>query len=189
MDNLMAKLFGSKRTVFTSKDLAVIWGENRPSNLKAKVAYYVKEGALVRITRGIFSLSQGCDLKELAGKIYTPSYMSFETVLRESGVIFQHYESIFLAGKWTKTVVLNGQDFVFRKLKDIILYNPSGVLLDGNYNIATTERAFLDMLYLFPNYYFDNLRPINWKKCSNLLPLYRDKALLKRFKKYKSYAE
>jgi hypothetical protein len=56
--------------------------------------------------------------------------------------------------------------------------------------VASTERAFLDMIYLFPNYYFDNLRSINWDKCDELVKIYNNKELVKRLAKYrKNYAQ
>jgi len=39
---------------------------------------------------------------ELAVKINTPSYISFETVLAQAGVIFQFYESVFVASHLSK---------------------------------------------------------------------------------------
>jgi len=53
-----------------------------------------------------------------------------------------------------------------------------------NYAIAIPERAFLDTLYLYKKYHFDNLSPINWKKVFEILPIYQNKALEKRIKKY-----
>lgn len=184
MDNLIAKLYQSQKTVFTNKDLSLIWQENNPAHLKSKIFYYIKNGVLKKLTRRIYAKSEKYDPKELAASIYSPSYISFETVLREAGVIFQHYDTIFVAGQWPRTIKIDSHTFTFRKLKDSILYNPTGILNDGNYNIATVERAFLDMIYLFPNYYFDNLRPIDWQKCFELARIYGNKQMIKRLKKY-----
>lgn len=93
MDSLTAKLYESSKTILTIKDLALIWQETNQNNLKAKVAYYVKQDVLIRLTRGIFAKNKNYDLKELATSIYSPSYISFETVLREAGIIFQHYST------------------------------------------------------------------------------------------------
>ena len=185
MDNLIAKLYKSTKTIVTSKDLALIWGENEPENLNAKTAYYAKQGALTRLTRGIFAKDKNYNPKELAVSIYSPSYISFETVLREAGIIFQHYDTIFGAAKWPRTIKIDKRTFTFRKLKDAVLYNSAGVINNDNYSIATPERAFLDMIYLFPDYYFDNLSPINWQKCSELARIYGNKQLIKRLNKYK----
>ncbi|OGC25283.1 hypothetical protein A2291_03705 [candidate division WOR-1 bacterium RIFOXYB2_FULL_42_35] len=189
MDNLIAKLYRAPKTVLTTEDLALIWEESDPKKLNAKTAYYAKQGALTRLTRGVFSKEKNYNPKELATSLYTPSYISFETVLREVGVIFQHYDTIFVAGKWPKTLTINKQAFIFRKLKDTVLYNPTGVVNKESYSIATLERAFLDMIYLFPDYYFDNLQPLNWEQCAEIVKIYNNKQLVKRLNKYReSYA-
>lgn len=190
MDNLIAKLYQSTKTILTSKDLAFIWQETNSNNLKAKIAYYVKRGALIRLTRGVFAKDKNYNPKELATSIYSPSYVSFETVLREAGVIFQHYDTIFVAGPWPKTMTVDKTTITFRRLKDIVLFSAVGVENKDNYSIASPERAFLDTIYLSPEYYFDNLRSINWEKCFELAKIYHNQQLIKRLKKYqKKYAQ
>ena len=190
MDNLAAKLYQSSKTILTIRDLALIWQENNTESLYAKTAYYVKKGTLIRLTRGIFAKNKNYNSKELATSIYTPSYISFEAVLREAGVIFQHYETIFVASKWPKTTKIDKYTITFRKLKDAVLFNSTGVISKDNYSVATTERAFLDMIYLFPNYYFDNLKSINWEKCNEIAKIFNNKQLIKRLNKYrKNYAQ
>src|SRR3989339_665245 len=96
MDNTTAALYKSSKTIFTSEDLALLWQETDKDNLKAKISYYPKKGSLLRLTRGVFAKDKKYDPKELATSIYIPSYISFETALREAGMIFQHYETIFV---------------------------------------------------------------------------------------------
>ena len=190
MDSLIAKLYQSPKTVLTNKDLALVWQENDKKSLNSKTAYYVKQKALIRLTRGVFAKNEKYNLKELATSIYTPSYISFETVLREAGVIFQHYDSVFVASKWPKVTSIDKLAITFRKLKDSILFNSTGIVSKDYYSIATPERAFLDMIYLFPNYYFDNLKSINWEKCNELVKIYDNNQLIKRLEKYrKNYAQ
>lgn len=190
MDNLTAKIFQTQKTIFTNKDLALIWQEKNRDNLKAKIAYYIKTCVLFRLSRGIFAKDKNYNLKELANSIYLPSYISFETVLREAGIIFQHYNTIFVAGPWSKTITIDEHTFTFRKLKNSALYNTSGVINQGNYSIASSERAFLDTIYLFSEYYFDNLKSIDWTRCFELVEIYGNKELAKRLKKYhKNYAQ
>lgn len=184
LDNLIAKLYQSPKTILTNKDIALIWGETSQNNLKSKIAYYAKRGALIRLTRGVFAKDKNYNPKELAASIYTPSYISFETVLRETGVIFQHYDTIFVAGPWSKTTIIDNHTFTFRKLKDSVLYNPAGINNEKSYSIATPERAFLDTIYLFPEYYFDNLDPIDWEKCFELAPIYANRQLARRLTGY-----
>jgi predicted transcriptional regulator of viral defense system len=190
MDSLITKLYKAPKTVLTSKDLALLWGETNKTRLKDKIAYYVKQGALKRLTRGVFAKSDAYDTKELATSLYTPSYVSFETVLREAGMIFQHYDTVFVAGPWTKTVRVGKDSMSFRKLKDAVLFNAAGVVNKGSYSIATPERAFLDMIYLFPEYFFDNLSSLDWEKCFTLVSIYGNKQLVKRLTSYqKKYAQ
>lgn len=184
MDNLIAKLYQSPKTVLTIKDLALLWGETNPINLKSKIAYYTKQGALIRLTRGVYAKDNNYNIKELATSIYIPSYVSFETVLREAGVIFQHYDAIFIAGPWPIIKKIGEHTLTFRKLKNSVLYNSAGIINENNVSVATTERAFLDMIYLFPGYYFDNLKPINWEKCFKLAGIYDNQQLIKRLVKY-----
>lgn len=87
-------------------------------------------------------------------------------------------------------MTIDKTSITFRKLKDIVLYNSAGIDKKESYSIASPERAFLDIIYLFPDYYFDNLRSINWEKCFELVPLYHNQQLVKRLKKYqKTYAQ
>jgi len=189
MDSLIAKLYQSPKTILTNKDLALIWQINNKQSLHAKTAYYVKQKVLIRLTRGVFAKNKDFNTKELATSIYTPSYISFETVLREAGVIFQHYNTVFVAGPYALTKKIGKLAFTFRKLKDEVLFNSSGIVNKDNYSIATKERAFLDMIYLFPGYYFDNLKSINWEKCNEIVKIYNNKQLVKRLNKYrKNYA-
>ncbi len=189
MDNLIAKLYQSPKTIITTKDLALLWGETNAINLKSKIGYYAKQGVLVRLTRGVFAKDKNYNPKELATSIYTPSYISFETVLREAGIIFQHYDTVFVAGPWPLTKKIGQHTFTFRKLKDSVLYSANGIKNENNFSIATPERAFLDMIYLFPKYYFDNLHTINWELCLELVKIYDNKELIKRLIKYQNRVE
>lgn len=189
MNSLIAKLYQSNKTILTTKDLALVWEENNQIKLKDKISYYVRQGALIRLTRGIFAKDKNFNSKELATSLYIPSYISFETALREAGVIFQHYDTIFVVAKWPKTMTVNKYTITFRKLKDTILFNSTGIESKDNYSIATPERAFLDMIYLFPNYYFDNLKSIDWEKCDELVKIYNNKSLIKRLNKYKKNSQ
>ena len=189
-DNLIAKLYQSPKTILTTKDLALIWEETNTVNLLSKTKYYVKEGSLIRLTRGVFAKSKEYDVKELATSIYTPSYISFETVLREAGIIFQHHDSIFVAGPYPTIKKIGDKTITFRKLKDSVLYSAVGIKNEKNYSIATPERAFLDTIYLSPKFYFDNLRSINWETCFELAKIYDNKQLIKRVAQYqKNYAQ
>lgn len=189
MENRILKLYQAKQTVFTAKEIALIWGEDNSDHLKSSLKYYADKNDLIRIRRGIYAKS-GYNIFEAAVKIYTPSYISFETVLRREGVIFQHYETIFSASYLSREIKLAaGQKIAYRKIKKSVLLSSEGVREENGYFIAEKERAFLDTLYINPEYYFDNLKNIDWKKCLEYAPIYGVKKMKKLINFYKkSYA-
>jgi len=189
MENLILKLYKIPKTVFTTKDIALIWSIRDINNLKSKIAYYVKKGNLTRLRRGIFIKDKNYNLKELVTSIYIPSYISFETVLREEGVIFQHHKAVFAASYLSREIKCDNKKIIYRKLKDEILLNNSGIIMNEKFNVASRERAFMDMIYLFTSYHFDNLSKIDWDKCFELANIYNNEALIKRLNKYYKYAK
>lgn len=190
MDNFLTIVYGSKQTVFTSREIALLIGEKNANNLKSKLAYYVETGKLIRLRRGIFVKNENYDRNELAVRIYTPAYISFETVLGREGVTFQYYDALFVASYLSREIAAGGNTIAYRKLKSEILMNRKGLLDRGYYFEATKERAFLDRLYLFNGYHFDNLRGIDWKLCRDIIPIYKSKRLEKTLDKYqKEYAQ
>jgi predicted transcriptional regulator of viral defense system len=178
----LSKILRSKNTVFTFKDISLIWAETDRNLIKRRINYYVKTGKLYSIRKGLYAKDRNYNKFELATKIYIPSYISFETVLAQAGVIFQFYPQIFVASYLTREIEVDGQKYSFRKIKDIILTNHRGLEFKENYWVASPERAFLDLLYLNNNYHFDNLDPLNKEKIFEILPIYKNKALEKRVK-------
>ncbi len=65
--------------------------------------------------------------------------------------------------------------------------HPTGIEHRGTYSIATPERAFLDVVYLSKDYHFDNLSALNWEKVFEILPIYENKQMEERVKKYYEY--
>jgi hypothetical protein len=189
MDKQTNNIYQSKQTVFTINELAQWWGERDRGRFKARLAYQVKTGALIRLRRGVYATRATYDSREMATRFHVPSYIGFETVLRDAGAIFQHYDAIFVATRFSRTINVGTTRYVLRKLSDSILYNPAGILRDGPYSIATPERAFLDMLYLFPGFSVDNVRAIDWRICEELIDIYKNKRMRRELSDYmKKYA-
>lgn len=180
------EIYRSENTIFTTKDIALIWGETDLDTIKARINYYAKRGKLYSIRRGIFAKGKNYDKFELATKIYTPSYISLETVLQKEGIVFQYYKSIFVVSYLSREIICGNQKITYKKTKENILFNNLGIEQRKNYFIATKERAFLDTLYLYKNYHFDNLSSLNWELCSKIAPIYENKTLLKLLKSYKN---
>lgn len=182
-------IFRLKNTVFTFDEIALILGETDSDKLGQKLAYYVKKGDVYRIRKGIYAKDKNYDKFEFAVKLYTPSYISLETVLAREGVIFQYYESIFVISYLARSVSCDGNAYVYKRMKNKSLVNSMGIEKKDNYYIATKERAFMDMLYYYKDYYFDNLDSIDWKRCFELVKIYDSKAVEKKLNSYyKEYA-
>ena len=179
-------LYNAKNTVFSTKDVALLWNENDPGLVKKRLYRYVQTGKLYSIRKGFYARDKNYDKLELATKIYTPSYVSLETVLAKAGITFQMYSQIFIISYLTREIEADGQEYFFRKIKSTILTNGSGVEQAGNYSIAIPERAFLDTVYLNKNYHFDNLDALDWKKVFSILPIYRNKRVEQAVKSYYS---
>jgi predicted transcriptional regulator of viral defense system len=185
MKALLRYLLTAPKTVFSFKELLIVSGMS-VNNLKAKLNYYVKRGYLYHIRRGFYAKDKNYNHFELAVKIFTPAYISFETVLVQAGIVFQYYSEIFVASYTTRSITCDGQVYTFRSLKSTILTNTIGVEIQENYSIASPERAFLDVLYLSKAYHFDNLSPINWDKVNEILPVYGNKRMENMVEMYRS---
>lgn len=172
-----------KTTVFSFQEVTLGVAPPQPAELLARrLNYYVKKGELHQIRRGLYARDRGYDRLELGTKILMPSYISFETILVEAGVIFQYYQTIFVASYQSREIECDGNRYRFRRLKPEILLNSAGVENRGNYFAATPERALLDMLYVTRDYDFTNLRVIDRAKIYELLPLYKNKRMERKIK-------
>ena len=180
----LSKIYLSKNTVFTTKDIILLWKNTDLSLVKARINYYVKRNKLYHIRRGIYAKDKNYNKFELATKIYCPSYISLETVLAKEGVIFQYYKTISVISYLTRKLNIDKYKIQIRKIKNEILLNSQGIVQKENYAIATKERAFLDALYLYKNYHFDNLDILDKNKILKLAKIYQNKQLIKRIKKY-----
>jgi len=185
MKSLTFSLYSSRKTVFTAQEISILLKETSMNNLKAKINYFVKKGILIALKRGLYAKNNGFDILEAANKILTPSYISLETVLLKEGINFQYYDkTIFVISYQTREVALGEYTISFNKMKDEILNSPMGIINTDGYSIASPERAFLDRIYLSGNYHFDNLGQIDWKLAKNLVKIYNNKAMERRFKSY-----
>lgn len=186
----LESLLRSKSNVFTVKDVALIWRESRVETVIDRLNYYAHSEGLFNVRKGIYTKDKNYDKYELATKILRPSYISFETVLGASGITFQYHRQILVVSYVSRDIVCDGQKYSFKKIKDTVLNNPTGIDQSGTYAIATKERAFLDTLYIYKKYYFDNLSPLDWEKVFDILPIYEnknmEKEVLRLYKDFKS---
>ncbi|OGM31829.1 hypothetical protein A2803_00915 [Candidatus Woesebacteria bacterium RIFCSPHIGHO2_01_FULL_44_21] len=185
-NNFIAKLYSRPETVFTVDEVSQLFSGVSPESINDRLYYFTKTGRLKRLTQGVYAKLEYEPL-ELANKLYRPSYISLETVLAREGIIFQYYETIFAISYLTRKVVINGQEIQYRRIKESVLTNIESIEKRSGYFVATAERAFLDALYVYKDYHFDNLKPLNWEKVNSLKEIYKSKVLEKRLKDYAEY--
>ena len=184
MKNLTYSLNKLPQTVFTSREIALILGETNPDLVKSKINYYVKRGEIFSIRRGIYSKDVKFNEMELATKMYTPSYVSFETILAKHGIVFQYDSRVHLASYLTRELQVGENTICYKKIKKEVLNNPSGITYEDYFPEASIERAFLDTIYIQGKRHFDNLGPIDFEKCQKLLPIYEGKLIVDDIKSY-----
>ena len=178
--NYLTSILRSNKTVFSLKDIALLWQESSSNATRVRLNYYVNKGELYRIRKGFYAKDKNYNRLELATRIMTPAYVSFETILVMEGVIFQFYEPIFVASYTTRNILADQHNYCFRKIKNQVLYNGMGIKHENETSMATRERAFWDMLYLNTHSYFDNLRSLDWDVIFDILPIYENKKLIKK---------
>jgi hypothetical protein len=182
-NDIVLTIYQDIRTIFRLSDIAMLTNETNFQSLSKKLNYYVRTGRLQNPRKGIYA-KPAYIAEELACTIYTPSYISLEYVLQKSGIVFQFNSGISVVSYLSRSIAVENQTYIYRKIKGEILVNTSGIIRQNNQvNIAIAERAFLDLLYLNADYYFDNLNSLNKDLVYKLLPAYQSKTLIKRVNK------
>lgn len=176
-ENSIVTLYKSKKTVFSIKDLVLIWRINNPDYLKTKVNRLIKSGQLYFIRKGFYALDENYSKAELANKMVTPSYVGLYSVLNWEGTNFQYDSRIYSASDQSRTIYVGDQGYAYRKIKKQAFLNPVGLQFTGDKTIATKERAIVDMLYLEPDFYFDKLINVDWRLCFQIAKMYENKRL------------
>ena len=68
-------LMRSKNTIFTTKDVSLLWEESDVNFVRKKLYRYIKAHKLYSIRKGIYAKDKNYEKHELAAKIFTPSYI------------------------------------------------------------------------------------------------------------------
>lgn len=168
----------SDKDIFTIKDIVLLWQDSDINAVRVRLSFYVRKKYLYRIRKGIYAKDKDYNKLELATRIFTPSYVSFETVLAKEGLIFQYHNKITVASYLSRDITVDEQVYSYNKIKDTALLNPNGIIQENNTCIASKERAFLDTLYINTDFHFDNLRSLDWELVFALLPIYENKNLV-----------
>lgn len=173
-------LLECQKSVFTTSDIARLWGEARTGRLRARLHYYVQSGELVRIRKGLYAKDRKFDRLEMATCLYKPSYLSFESVLCDEGLILPPVSRIFVASYLSREIHCDSRIIRIHRVSRALLKRCNGIQELQGYPVASIERAFLDTLRRSRNFQFDNLDSLDWKLVFRLLPLYRNQRLFKK---------
>ena len=107
----------------------------------------VENGILERIGTGIYRLfTAKVSVEKIAGSLYMPNYLSFESALSRYGILnLVPYTLTFATSRKTKRSVIEGRDVEFRQVKKDLFW---GYQMQGGIYVARPEKAFLDLVYL-----------------------------------------
>jgi predicted transcriptional regulator of viral defense system len=143
--DLISKINQLGVEVFTPQNLRILFPNDL--NIKVSIKRLFDRGVLIKITRGVYQLSnKTIDLEKLSTQIYGPSYVSFENALAKYGVINQGIYKITLATtRHSKKTELLNIPCEYIQIKPSLFF---GFNLVKNVYIAEAEKAFLDEIYL-----------------------------------------
>jgi len=165
-------LINSGKTVFRRKDLELLLNIKSVSGLSNFLTRAKKQNILFPIQNGLWRL-KNYNNSELACKLRIKSYISLETVLYSSGIIFQFSPNIIhCISNNSRNYIVEWTNYVYHKIKDDILFDPIGVNISTNTMIATPERALCDLLYLYPNTNVENIQWLNTKLLKKIITIY-----------------
>ncbi len=173
-DNMkyLKTLIESKNTVFTISELKFLFKIKNPTQINEILQTMKMQNIVKNLWYWIWSLLD-YDKLELASKLRKNSYIWLEYVLQKNGIIFQSYDkTITLVWSNTFTKNLDWLIFEYHKIKPSILTDPLWLVYTWKYYIATPERAVCDMIYLYKNINFDNIKALDIELLSKLSTIY-----------------
>jgi predicted transcriptional regulator of viral defense system len=145
-EELIAKIRTLDKNVFTLNDLVNFFPEDS-SHIKTIIKRFKDSNVLFPILRGVYALDKGSvDVEKIATSIYTPSYVSFESVLSKYGIMNQGLYQVNLATtRHSKRMEIGGVTCVYSQISTRLFF---GFNLLNDVFIADPEKAVLDTLYL-----------------------------------------
>jgi len=171
IDARFAALARMGEVIFHARDAGSIWGITNANTLHTTLSRYVRTGLLFRLQNGLYAIKPPYELEALligAKAIHGYCYVSTETVLSRAGIIQQQVPHITFVSAVSRQFTLAGHRFRARRLKNLYLFNETGIVREGTVRIASPARAIADMLYFNPHYHFDASAQIDWTAVNRL---------------------
>lgn len=137
-----------------------------PSDIRLAVSFdrnnltrWIKKGYLIRLRQGYFAFSEYKYKPDyalyFANRIYAPSYISLHTALSFYGMIPEAVVQITnVTSLKTNTFSNDFGEYSYKNVKENLMFGYELKMLHDNHaiQIATPEKALLDLLYLYPFY-------------------------------------
>jgi predicted transcriptional regulator of viral defense system len=139
-------LMESGRTVFTPLDLRMLWWVNA-LNAKISVVRMVEKGLMVRLATGYYTLNDRYNRYELANRILSPSYVSFQSALFYAGINFQARGEVGSVALRVHRKKVGNTLYTYVAMKRDLFFNTEGVVTREGVAMALPERAILDSFY------------------------------------------
>ncbi|MFH0947994.1 MAG: hypothetical protein V1833_03250 [Elusimicrobiota bacterium] len=112
---------------------------------------YTKKGIFVKLRNNLYMFrnNEKPSLWLLANKIYSPSYISFETALSYYGIIPETVYTVTSAtSKITRNFSVMDNEFIYKKIKIEAFTGYRAIKIDGEtVLVAEPEKALADYLY------------------------------------------
>lgn len=156
-----------EENVFSILDVVKLFPNEKPEAVRTQLYRLVKRKHIFPIKRGLYSFDKNkVDELELAGRLYSPSYISLETALNYYGVI----PDIPIAVRsvtpiTTKKIETDLGNYYYLKIDSKLFFGFS----QAPFAIAYKEKALLDYFYLrkVRKVSLDarlNLKDFDWKR-------------------------
>jgi predicted transcriptional regulator of viral defense system len=140
---------------FSVADLEKLIGLSRKS-LLVTIRRMVDAGILRKVRRNTYTLAGvAFDPERIAGQLYYPAYLSFESALARHGILSQIPHTLtFATTRPSNRTRIGSIDVEFTHLKPMLYF---GYTATNGLDVAEPEKALLDELYLISR----GLRHIN----------------------------
>lgn len=142
-----------KTPFFSRNDVAKLFPKESKNHINTQLYRMVKRDDLVGVKRGYY-LFQGSKVDEffIANRLYTPSYISLESVLNITGII-PDITSVVTNVTTITSIKLSTPvgNFVYSKISEKLFFGYTSILDRQSglyYDIASPEKALLDFIYI-----------------------------------------
>ncbi len=139
-------LMESGRSIFTPLDMRLLWQMNALS-AKISAVRMVENGLMMRLANGYYALNDRYNPYELANRLVSPSYVSFQASLFHAGINFQARREIGSVATRDRQRKVGDVLYTYAAMKKELFFGMEGVVTREGVSIASPERAILDSFY------------------------------------------